>query len=146
VSFQVIDRGEWKVLPTLERGWCSIARDGRAVFRAEDLALVKIEGRARLLADTGTLRVAIRRPRDDAELAKSMTVQVVKRGSGTATSRRAIQVGRAIKAIGVSVAACVGRYELQTKEDLLILTLVDISKGGGEKRARGAGEKERGGK
>lgn len=91
------------------------------------MALVKIERMAAVLADPSTLRLAIRRPRDEAEMVGAMQVCWLTRKGGVATGRCGINVGRAIKALALTPAACKGRYALTTKDDLLILSLAGIS-------------------
>jgi len=133
VSFEVIPRGLWQATDPLKTGQCAIDRDGRIMFRSEDLELVKIGGFALVLADTSTLRLAVRPPHAG-EAARAMQVTVMKKKSGADTKRRAINVKRAIKALCLDPAAVKGRYNLTTKNDLLIVNLAGIELGPGAKK------------
>lgn len=136
-GFEIVERGTWGPGPPLESGQCAIGADGRALFRREDLQLVRIDDLAIVLADTSTLRIAVRAPRDG-EQKRAMQVGIVKTDKGADSGKRAISIARALKRLALEVRACRGRLDLVTKEDLLILNLAgmefdrdDAADGGG---------------
>ena len=133
VSFQFVARGRWQPGEKLEPGQVAINVDGRLVLRVEDLALVKIDKSVALLADPSTLRLAIRKPRDEIEAAGAMRVTPITRKSGAGTGRAGVSAARGIKALALTPAACKGRYTLTTKDDLLIVSLAGISAAGKSK-------------
>ncbi len=130
MSFEVIARGHWQAGEPLKSGEVAIASDGRLMFLAEDLELVKIDAFAILLADTGTLRLAVRPPHVG-EAGRAMQVTAVKKKGGADTKRRAINGKRAIKALCLECPAVKGRYKLVTKDDLLIVNLAGVQLGPG---------------
>ena len=94
-----------------------------ALFHTEDLGLVNIADEAALLADSGTLRVALRRPRlpeDDGCVARVTTVV---RNKKPVRSRKNVMLAAAIRRLGLTLAAAAGKYELTTKDDLLVVDL-----------------------
>jgi len=136
MSFQFVPRGTWQPGEKLEPGQVAINVDGRLVLRVEDLALVKIDKSVALLADPSTLRLAIRRPRDELEAAGAMRVTPITRKSGAGTGRAGINAARGIKALALTPRTCKGRYTLTTKDDLLIVSLAGISAAGKTKGAQ----------
>jgi hypothetical protein len=134
VSFSVVPCVAWKAAAPLAIGQASISGDGRLSFRVEDLRRAGIEGLATLLADTATLRLAVRKPRQD-EAGQAYSVQTVKRNKGSAGLRRCVQASRALKLMALTPAVCRGRYPLSTKDDLLIVSLAGISQAGAERGA-----------
>lgn len=126
MSWQLIERGEWCKGTPLEEGTVAILSDGRLVFRREDLQVIGVTDCAALLADTSTLRLGVRRPKEH-EVARAVRVQTVTSGKGADTGRRSILATRAFKALGLTSKACAGRVELTVKEDsLLIINLAGI--------------------
>lgn len=130
MSFQVIERGRWQAAEPLRSGEVAINGDGRLMFVAEDLELVKVGAFAVLLADTGTLRLAVRPPHTG-EAGRAMQVTVVRGKNGRDMRRRAINGKRAIKALCLECPAVKGRYKLVTKDDLLIVNLASVQLGPG---------------
>lgn len=131
MSWEVIARGEWKAGAALEESQCAIAKDGTLTFRESLLKSVGIDEFATLLADTATLRIGIRAPREH-ELARAVRVTVVRGAQKRDTGRRAVRGTRAFHALCLESAACAGRIELATKDRILILNLAHIEMGKGD--------------
>lgn len=112
----------------LADGEVSLDKNGTATFRAEDLALVGIDGVAVVLVDELTMRVAVRaaRPSDGK---RALLVKPVKRHNGKLTGSRRIYLGGALRSIRIDPGAVRGRYELTTKDNLIIINLVDATNG-----------------
>ncbi|MGE0481831.1 MAG: hypothetical protein AB7Q17_15315 [Phycisphaerae bacterium] len=131
MSFELVEPGAWNRQPPLEEGQVAIDATGTATMRAADLESAGIAHYCIVLADAGTLRIAIRAPRDD-ERALSVAVSVVRHGKEQRDAgRRRVSLGRAIKRCGVEIDAVRGRYDLRTKDDLLIIDLASVAKGAG---------------
>ena len=133
MGFEIVERGLWKAAEALKPGQVSIGSNGHLTFLAEDLALVGVSDLATVLCDTGTLRIALRPPRDG-EGEKAMTVQVVKNHKGLDGGRRAVNCSRAFKRLALDVRVCVGRLNATTHDDLVIVNLTDIELGPADKK------------
>jgi hypothetical protein len=124
VSFEVVEPGGFGLAPPLPEGEVSISRSGALTAHAKDLEIVGIGNYAIVLADSDTLRVAFRDVRDG-EQQQSVCASVVRRKSGVDTGRRSINVGRAIKRLGLTNESVAGRYTLNVHKDLLIVNLTE---------------------
>jgi hypothetical protein len=126
VGFEVLPRGERTFAERLPEGACSLSKNGKLTLRKGDLALARISEAAIVLADPGTLRIALRAPRPD-EAALAMRVGLMGK-KNQKDPRYGVSVARAVKAVGLTLAAAAGRYELATKgtgaDALLIVKLV----------------------
>lgn len=106
----------------LESGQVSISRTGVALFHRDDMVLVDIGDEVALLADTGgSLRVALRRPRLPEDADSVVRVATLKRAGRPIRGRVVVNISSAIRELGLVVRAVAGRWQLTTKEDLLIL-------------------------
>jgi hypothetical protein len=128
MGFQVIEPGHWKTPDPLAEGEVSVNKEGRIIFRREDLTEAGIEGFCVLLADPMTLRIAVRKPREG-EAGRSLVVSTIKGHKDRDSGRRAVNAARGIKALKLDPAACAGRYTLMTKDELLILGLANAEFG-----------------
>ncbi len=131
MSWKLIERGTFGATPPLEEGWVAIHMDGALTLRADDLASVGIEQFAAVLCDPGTLRIAVRKPKEH-EFARATAVGVVRGKAGKDTGRRTIRATRAFRELCLDSRACAGRIELTTKDDLLILNLAGFEFDKGE--------------
>jgi hypothetical protein len=142
VSFEVVPCGRWAPVDPLAEGEVSVCRSGVACFRTEDLVKAGIDRKpwAMVLADAGTLRVAVRAVRSGEEQQAVAVSQVTRKG-GADAGRRRINLARAIRHCGLTTAAVAARYNLhvKTKDEgdagLLIINLTDGPLGAkGQKR------------
>ena len=131
MAWELIPRGEWKSVASLEESQCAIAKDGTLTFRESLLKSVGIDQFAVLLADTATLRIGLRAPKEH-ELPRAVRVHVVRGAQKRDTGRRSLRGTRAFHAICLESAACAGRIELAIKERTLILNLAHIELGKGD--------------
>ena len=132
MAFEVLIPGVWKSADPLREGWASISKNGKLMLHAKDLARVAIKDRAVTLFDEGTFRIAFRAPRED-EKAQARPFTIIpsgklKRDSG----RRSLDIGRAVRRLGLAVENAAGRYELGThgqgRDAILVLCLMpDVS-------------------
>lgn len=123
MAFKLYEKKQLAFNP-LEQGQVSIDRDGTARFLTEDLELVGIENSAIVLTDELTLRIAVRKPRPG-EAGKAMSVAFVRKGKTVDKSRAQIRLTGALHALRLDTDAVRGRYDLTTKDDLVILNLAD---------------------
>ncbi len=133
MAFAVVEPGGGRsaFFAALPEGSCSIAKGGMAMFHAADLSLVGIVDRAVVLADTGTLRIALR-PAVDGEEAVTVPCRPVRRAGGKVDHRRReVNLSAAIRALGLTAKAAAGRYEVLTKGSLLIVGLTAAADGVG---------------
>ncbi|MGD8450696.1 MAG: hypothetical protein PVJ57_02660 [Phycisphaerae bacterium] len=142
MSFELVESGDFGGGgEALAEGECSLRKGGKLVAHAADLALVNIGNYAMVMADAGTLRIALRAVRDGEE-AKSYACSVVRRANKTDSGRREINVLRALHRLNLTPEAVVGRYPLTVKGEgaggMLIVNLV----GDGAKDPEG--EKDKG--
>lgn len=128
MSFRIVEPGRFVKTDPLPEGVGALDANGVALFRAGDLGLVGVKERAVVLCDEAGLRVAVRRCRKGEE-SKSVLVHFVKRGE-TDTNRRRINLARAIKELCLVPGAVRGRYELTTKDNLIIIALANDKLGG----------------
>lgn len=115
------------VFRSLAEGHVSVPSKGSALWHADDLALVSITDQAALLADPGTLRVALRKPRpeDDPETVVNVTAET-RRGRPVPGKRRC-NLAPAIRQLGLTTKAVGGAtYPITTKDDLLIVSFTDV--------------------
>lgn len=125
MSFKVLEKRAFFSDPIPE-GFVSIDKGGTARFHTEDLELVGIDGAAIVLVDETTLRIALRKPREGEE-ARAYRVAPVRCGSKVDPARRQLMLRSALNEIRVDPKRAAGRYELRTKDDLLIVGLADIA-------------------
>ncbi len=123
MAFEVVPRGQFRPRDGLGEGQVTLDKNGRLLARQEDLSLVQINGSAMVLIDCATLRIALRCCADDGEQDLAVTVSETHKGGHRDNGRRSLQLGRAIRKLGLEPSACVGRYQLKTKDNLLILEL-----------------------
>lgn len=128
MSFRILDKGEFGLKEALPEGFCSIDRGGTVRFHKEDLALVGIEDVAVLLTDELTLRIAIRRPKPNEGRQAYRIAPAMWGGKkgGKDLGRRQLLLKRALREIRIDPEAAAGRYELTTKDDMLIISLAGI--------------------
>ncbi len=112
----------------LEEGYVALCAAGNARFHREDLALVGIEGAATVLTDELTLRIALRKPRPN-ETGKTMLVTSPKEGTAAERTRAHVRLAGALRELRLDPKAAKGRYELTTKDDLLIINLAGCKAG-----------------
>jgi len=123
MAFVVHERPAFHWADPIPEGQASIDKTGTLTIRTEDLALVHIEDAAIVLTDELTMRIALRAARGN-ERAKAYTVFKVFRAAKKLDPKwRRIGLGGVIKAMNLEPAAVAGRYELTTKENLLIVNL-----------------------
>lgn len=116
----------------LREGECSIAKTGHGLFHGADLSIVQITDQAALLADPGTLRLALRVPHLPEDFHSVVKVSPAKNGRG----RVHVPLSAGIRRLGLTPRGVGGaRYELSTKDNLLIIQLVN-GETGKAKRAR----------
>jgi len=130
MSFTVLEKGAWAVREALEQGQVSISKTGQARFCREDLDLVGITDSLVILLDQELLRLAFRKPRSGEEQ-NAYRVTGAHSGKRVAKTRATVQIGRALREIRLEPEAVAGRYELTTKDDLLILNLANGAAGTG---------------
>lgn len=121
MGFEIVEPGTFLREPIGE-GTCSIHRNGTVTFCAADLKLVGMDLYALVLADPGLLRIGLRKPRtaDERKQSRALTPRSGRNGQSGHVS---IQLGAAIRRLGLKPEAVAGRYDLITKDDLLILPL-----------------------
>lgn len=136
MGFEVVPRGERSFAERLPEGFASLSRKGKLTVRKADLELAGISDSAVVLADAGTLRLGLRAPRPD-EVAIAMRVGAL--GKRPKNVRCGISVARAVKTLGLTLAAAAGRYELTTKgkgaDGLLMVKLVVSNANNGPRNA-----------
>ena len=128
MGFVIVEPGRagFDVDPLAE-GSVAVRRSGDLIALRDDLSLVSIGDCCTVLADAATKRIALRAPTDD-EAANAQAVLVLRRGNKQRddSGRRRIMLKRALARIGLTPEQAVGRYELTTKENLLILNLSEV--------------------
>jgi hypothetical protein len=129
MPWNFVEKGHWLAQAPLEKGWAAIGRDGTLTFTATDLRNIEAESVCAVVVDPDTIRVAVRRPKEH-EIARAMTVSIVRGHKNRDTGRRAVHGIRAFKALGIDPKTCAGRVELTIKgDDLLILNLGQFALG-----------------
>ncbi len=144
--FEIVEPGHLQPMEPLPEGMVSIAKSGRLTIRQADLEAAGIEHYVIALADRETFRLGLRAVHDD-ERMRSVAVSVVTAGKAKRdTSRRSINVARAIRRLGLEPAALAGRYELHPKdvghETILVLHLMPETVGIGKTPVGGKKEKK----
>lgn len=132
MSFELVEIPPRKQFQAgLQEGQCSLNKDGRFIARAEDLELLGIKDKAVVLADTGSLRLAIRAPRDNESLG-TLTVHIIKKLIGpkgkkkhVPTPRRSIDVRHALQRLALEPDAVKGRRDAVTRDNLFIIAVAD---------------------
>ena len=114
----------------LESGQVSISRTGVALFHRDDTALVDIGDEVALLRDVGSLRIALRRPRLPEDADSVARVTTPKRAGRPVRERATVNLAPAIRELGLTLKAAAGRWELATKDDLLIVQLMQAAPSG----------------
>lgn len=130
MAFKVYQPKRIEIDP-LQSGQVSIDKGGNARFLREDLDLVGIGDSVVVLTDELTLRVALRKPRPS-DAGRTMTVSSPKGPHGTDKTRAYIRLSGALRELRLEPEAVKGRYELTTKDDLLIVNLADCKAGPGD--------------
>jgi hypothetical protein len=137
IGFERVKAGVCGLAPRLDEGQLSVDRQGEGRVHATALGAVDIVGEwVVVLADSATLRLAIRQPREDEDEYK-IRARVPKRYKNQPDLRhRKINLRRALLACGLRPAEAAGRYPIMTKDDLLIISLLpeESPEGGGRKR------------
>ena len=126
MSFKVLEKGAFTFKEALPENFCSIDRTGTARFCRQDLELVGLEDEAVILTDELGMRIALRKPRAG-EKQHAYRLAVQKYGKRANPDRRAISFRRALAELHLDPKDTAGRFELTTKDDLLIVTLCDMS-------------------
>lgn len=119
MSFKLFEPPATAWIKPIEEGQAGLAKSGTLTLRPEDLALVQIEGKVRVLVDTGTLRIAFRQTDDD----DMHSIRVATAGKGG--NRRKINIAAVLKRLSLDPREAAGRYRLATKDNLLILDLAN---------------------
>ena len=130
MSFKMLEKRSFSTDPIPE-GFMSIDKGGTARFHTDDLELAGIDDTAIVLVDESTLRIALRKPRDGEE-ARAYRVAPVRSGSKVDPARRQMLLRSALNELRIEPRNAAGRYELRTKDDLLIVSLADIEGDGKE--------------
>lgn len=125
MAFQVIEKKAFTSCESIPDGFCSVDRGGTGRFHTEDLALVEIDKVAIVLVDEMTLRIGLRKPRPGEE-AKAYLCRPVYAGRRPDEKRRQVSLRSALSELRIDPEAAAGRYELTTKDDLLIINLAGI--------------------
>jgi hypothetical protein len=129
MAFQLVRAGQRsEFFRAMPEGVCSIDGAGAALFHKSDLELVDIADQAAILADPDTLRIAVRKPRADDDPAAIVRVTIITNKRGAPTGRAKIPVGATIRECGLTAKAARGRYDLATKDDLIIVALADAGR------------------
>ncbi len=134
MSWTHVPAGEFKSVARLEEGQCTLTRSGAATFRLGDLALIGVSDRVSVFVDQANFRIGFKRP-TEVDLDGAYRVSIArafsnaKRSQANAdTGRRTVNIGRALKLLGVDPRVVAGRYDLSCKDDaILILSLGDLS-------------------
>lgn len=139
MAFEVCTPGKFRPTAALDESEGALSPKGSLTVRAEALEAIGAGAELVVLADAGSLRIALRRPRDgEGQLA--VGVAVVKSGT-RATDRRRITITAALRKLSLEPAAVAGRYQLTTHEDLLIVNLAGETSAARDGRgARRSGE------
>lgn len=130
--FEIVPPGKKVGGDPLPEGFGSLSTKGVLTMHEADAAAAGIGKAAVLLADGGTLRIAIRAARDG-EAGSAVSVAAVATGkAGGPVNRRRINLARAIKRIGLDGPAVAGRHKLHRHDEkpgvLLILNLMGEGK------------------
>lgn len=123
MGFEFVPRGTFGAKPGLSEGEVALLAGGVLTFRRDDLALVGIGDRVAVLVDRGTLRIAFRAPTED----EAADASQFYREKDSESGRRKLLVNRALKELGLNARDLAGRYQLMTKDRLLIWTPTDAS-------------------
>jgi hypothetical protein len=133
VSFEVIPAGKAIGGDALKDGQASLGSNGSITVRTSDLAEAGIVGggKAIVLADPATLRIAVRAPRDGETEGASVSPLTTGKGKRSETRCR-VNMSRALKAIGIEARDVAGRYGIEVHREgeappLLILNLTKAS-------------------
>lgn len=112
---------------TLEPGMASLDRNGNLRFTREDAQAAQLAGvTAALLYDTGTRRIAVRKPRDGDVPLRMRS----KSKGGVLLAGWTVNVAGALRALGVTdVKTCAGFYTATVKDDMVIIALGDLRHG-----------------
>lgn len=110
---------------TVDPGHCSIDCSGHLRISVADLAAVRINGEAGILIDAGTRRLAVRAPRD------GLNEPIVPVRMTKARRTGMINAAGALAAIGRQGTK--GRFDLQRKDDLLIVDFASADPKKGKK-------------
>ncbi len=125
MAFVVVKKGAWGQSPPMPAHQCRVNSSGSLVLQAEALARAGIDGEAVVLADAGSLRIAIRSPRADDAADERVAVRLNKnKATGKPSSLRCVSVTAALRALSVEPKEVGGKYALVSKEDLRIVQLM----------------------
>lgn len=133
MAFELVTPGHWG--PNggggLPEGMISLQKSGLATVRIEDLVLVGIPadaGKVAVLACSETNRIAIRRWIQEEHGDSAFAIRAPTKQKGVKNeSVRMLNLNAPLKRLGIKPEAYAGRYELHTKDDLLLLNLVDLN-------------------
>lgn len=126
MSWSLVEPGEFRNRVGLASGSASISRAGSVLLCGEDLELVKIADRAVVLVDEAGMKLAFRAPRDG-EASFSIAVSIARKSGRRDTGKRRLCISRALARLGVGGGVAAGIYGLVTKDDMLILPLVELA-------------------
>ena len=127
-GFKIVTPGEFAAMEGLAEGEVSVDRRGHALFRTDDLQSIGIREYAIVMVDSSGMRIALRAVRDG-EQAQSIRVSTVTRSAGIVNeARRKINMQPALRELALEPHAARGRYEMLTKDDLLIIPLTGLTK------------------
>ena len=130
MSFEIVESGVAPIGERLPDDACSISKSGTLTLRKAALESVSIKERAIVLADAGTLRLAIR-PVGDGESSVAVRVCPVDRCKGSKrvqTGKYTVNAARALKHVGIEpVSDAAGRYVFIQKDNMLIVDLKSAS-------------------
>jgi len=136
MSFKVCKPGQFVRQDALQPGQCSISKNGTLTALAGDLEAVNIGCEVVLLVDADNWRLGLKAPSADEG---SLVVSVAPTSPKHDRGRRRIGVRPALRELGVTADACVGRYQLrQHREPLLVYIIVTdtATKGQAQAQAR----------
>lgn len=103
---------------TLQRGQCALAKSGYLTLLATQALEISADGWTVVLADAATARLALRKPRPG-----EPTYRCAPKGSANNSVLRQVMVRAALATLGIPLAQAVGRYDLASHDDLLIVQL-----------------------
>lgn len=118
MAFQLVQPYSANV-QSLRPGEAGISKDGRVTLTTNDLRRHRIHGRATLLVDKATRRLAIREPKQDDRGLDEPSVKVAHHRDQQHTRRLFIKA--ALNELEISPEQVHGRHRVREKEDMLII-------------------------
>ena len=128
MAFEVVRRKPFVTLEAIAEDQIALQRSGVGTVRVGPLAMVGVTDKFVALADSELMRIGIRRPHED-EGDFAFHVQVLRSKGGKDTGRRHVNLAPAIRRLGLEAREVSGRYSLLTVQDVLFVTLSDLSTG-----------------